>query len=67
MIAMSDHITKRQNKTLLMYHLVCPAKYRRDVFSVEVEKTLKLTCIEISKWYEISYLEIGVDDDHVHF
>jgi len=31
MLAMSEHITKRHNKTLLLYHLVCPAKYRRDI------------------------------------
>jgi len=31
-----------------MYHFVCPAKYRRVVFSEEVDKTLKEVCIEIS-------------------
>lgn len=29
------------NKTLLLYHMVCPAKYRRKVFTEEVEQTLK--------------------------
>ena len=67
MLAMSEHITKRHNKTLFLYHLVCPAKYRREVFSEEVEKTLKRTCNEISKWYEIRYIEIGSDKDYVHF
>ncbi|HBE45609.1 MAG TPA: IS200/IS605 family transposase, partial [Deltaproteobacteria bacterium] len=28
---MSEHIFKRHNKTLLLYHIVCPAKYRRKV------------------------------------
>jgi REP element-mobilizing transposase RayT len=28
---------------------------------------LKQTCIEIEKRYEINFLEIGVDKDHVHF
>jgi REP element-mobilizing transposase RayT len=28
---------------------------------------LKNICIEISKRYEINFVEIGVDDDHVHF
>ena len=59
---MSEHITKRYNKTLLLYHLVCLAKYRRDIFSEEVEKTLKEVCIEIGKWYEIDFLEIGNRD-----
>jgi putative transposase len=50
-----------------MYHIVCPAKYRRTVFSNEVETKLKEICGEIQKRYEIEFLEIGSDDDHVHF
>ena len=50
-----------------MYHIVCPAKYRRTVFSDEVEIKLKEICGEIQKRYEIEFLEIGSDDDHVHF
>ena len=50
-----------------MYHIVCPAKYRRTVFSNEVETKLKEICSEIQKRYEIEFLEIGSDDDHVHF
>jgi putative transposase len=63
----SEHIIKRHNKTLLLYHLVCPAKYRREVFTEAVEQTLKDVCVEISKRYEIYYVEIGSDEDHVHF
>jgi REP element-mobilizing transposase RayT len=29
--------------------------------------TLKETCLEIEKRYEIHFLEIGTDKDHVHF
>lgn len=32
-----------------------------------VDNKLKETCIEISKRYEIRFLEIGTDKDHVHF
>ena len=64
---MSEHIIKKHNKNLLMYHLVCPAKYRKKIFSEAIETTLKETCIEISKRYEIKFLEIGIDEDHVHF
>ena len=64
---MSEHIIKRHNKTVLLYHVVCPAKYRRDVFTEAVEKTLKEVCLGISKRYEISYVEVGSDEDHVHF
>jgi len=64
---MSEHVLKSHNKILLLYHLVFPAKYRRKVFSKEVEESLKSICIGISERYEINFVEIGVDDDHVHF
>ncbi|PIV50605.1 hypothetical protein CO115_03635 [Candidatus Falkowbacteria bacterium CG_4_9_14_3_um_filter_36_9] len=38
---MTDHIIKRHNKTVILYHLICPTKYRKKVFTEEVEKTLK--------------------------
>ena len=64
---MSEHIVKSHNKTLLLYHIVCPAKYRRDVFTQEVEEILKDVCVGISQRYEINFVEIGTDEDHVHF
>ena len=64
---MSEHIFKRHNKTLLLFHLVCPVRYRRKVFSKEVEKTLKEVCLEVSERYEIHFVEIGTDQDHAHF
>ena len=64
---MSEYIHKSHNVSVLMYHYVCPAKYRRVVFSEAVDKTLKETCEEIAKRYEIKFLEIGTDKDHVHF
>lgn len=62
-----QHIYKSHNKTLLLYHLVFPAKYRKKVFDEEVDKTLRDVCLEISDRYEIHFLEIGNDLDHVHF
>lgn len=63
----SKYIHKSHNVSLLLYHIVCPAKYRRVVFSREVDQKLKETCLEISKRYEIAFIEIGTDEDHVHF
>ena len=64
---MSEHIHKRHNKTLLMYHVVCPVKYRKKLITEEVTGILKETCEGIGERYEIEFLEIGVDEDHVHF
>lgn len=64
---MSEHIYKRHNKNLLLCHIVCPVKYRRKALTDEVEKGLKEICLEIEKRFEIGYIEIGSDDDHVHF
>jgi REP-associated tyrosine transposase len=64
---MGDLIRKSHNVSILMYHFVCVAKYRRLVITEEVDAVLKDTCIEISKRYEIRFLEIGTEGDHVHF
>ncbi len=64
---MSKYIHKSHNVSVLLYHLVCPAKYRRAVFTERVDQELKLICLEISQRYEIIFVEIGVDKDHAHF
>ncbi len=64
---MSKFIHKSHNVSVLLYHIVCPAKYRRAVFSAEVDEKLKQICSEIEKRYEIEFIEIGTDKDHVHF
>ncbi len=63
----NSHIKKRHNKSLLLYHFVCPTKYRRKVFTKEVEQTLQKICKGIEKRYEIKFVEIGSDEDHIHF
>ena len=47
--------------------MVFPAKYRKKIFDDTVDKTLKEVCLEISERYEIHFVEIGNDEDHVHF
>ncbi|OGS33446.1 MAG: transposase [Elusimicrobia bacterium RIFOXYC2_FULL_34_12] len=64
---MSEHIYKSHNKTLLLYHIVCPVKYRKRAITEGVAKTLKDTCEGISERYEIHFVEIGTDEEHVHF
>ena len=64
---MSGYLHKSHNVTVLMYHLVFPAKYRRVVFDSNVEGVLKEVCLEIESRYQVKFLEIGTDKDHVHF
>jgi REP element-mobilizing transposase RayT len=45
---------------------VFPAKYRRVVFDKTVDEILKEICIKIEERYQIKFLEIGTDKDHVH-
>lgn len=64
---MSENIHKSHNVSRLMYHFVLPTKYRQVVVDDKVERVIKETCEEISKRFEIYFLEIGTDKDHVHF
>ena len=64
---MSQYIHKSHNVSVLLYHYVCPAKYRRVIFDDSVDKILIQTCKEIGRRYEINIVEIGTDGDHVHF
>jgi len=63
----SKYIHKSHNVTVLLYHIVSSAKYRRVVFTREVDEVLVSVCDEIEKRYELRFLEIGTDEDHVHF
>ena len=63
---MSQYIHKSHNVTVLLYHLVFPIKYRRVTIDDRVDKVIRETCLEIEKRYEVHFLEIGTDKDHVH-
>lgn len=64
---MSQLIRKSHNVSILVYHFVCPAKYRRAVIDETVDRVLKAVCLSIADRYQIEFLEIGTDKDHVHF
>ena len=63
----SRFIHKSHNVSVLIYHLVTPSKYRRVIFDSSLDTSLTEICLEIEKRYEIRFLEIGSDEDHVHF
>ena len=64
---MSHLIRNSHNVSTLIYHFVCPAKYRRAVIDETVDRVLKEVCLEVAKRYHVEFLEIGTDKDHVHF
>jgi len=64
---MGEHITKRPDKTLLLYDLVFPMRYRRSVIIEEIGESLKDICLEISERYEINFVGNGYKSDNVHF
>ena len=66
-ISESEYIHKSHNASVLLCHFVCSAKYRRVVFNKAVDLRLKEICLEIEKRYDVHFLEIGTDKDHVHF
>lgn len=67
-MANSEYLRLSHNVSNLVYHFVCPAKYRRVVFDDTVDEKLKQICLGIELRYDwIHFLEIGVDKDHVHF
>ena len=63
----SSYIHKSHNVTVLIDHLVTPAKYRKVIFNEELDEYLCKICENIEARYEIRFLEIGTDSDHVHF
>src|SRR3954468_24250269 len=64
---MSLYVHKSHNVTVLLYHLVFPAKYRRAVFDAAVDQVLRDVWLGIEARYQLKFLEIGTDRDHVHF
>lgn len=64
---MSEYIHKNHNVTVLLYHLVFPAKYRRVVFDNQVDTVVKDICKDLENRYQIKFLEIGMDNDHIYF
>lgn len=64
----SNYIHNSHNVSNLVYHFVCPTKYRRIVITEDADECVKQTCAGIELRYDwIIFLEIGADKDQVHF
>ena len=64
---MSKLVRSAHNATNLVYHIVCPIKYRRNVISDKVKYTIFRTCQSIAGNHDVYFIEVGTDGDHVHF
>ena len=60
-------VRKSHNVSSLIYHIVCPIKYRRDIISDKVKYTIFRTCKTLSENHELYFIEVGADGNHVHF
>lgn len=58
---------KSHNVSVLIYHIVFPCKYRKAVLVKGVDDTVKEVCLEIEDRYDVKFLEIGTDIDHIYF
>src|SRR5215471_17233414 len=66
-MAESKYLHRSHNVWVLLYHIVCTAKYRRVVFSEHVDEVVHEVCLEIAQRYEMMVLEIGADRNHRQF
>jgi REP element-mobilizing transposase RayT len=64
---MNELIRREHKVSIIMYHIVCPAEYRRTVMSKEIDEKLIEICRGIEARYEIKFLEIGTEKEYVHF
>ena len=64
---MGRYVHKSHNKSMLLYHLVCSVKYRKNVLTDEVTATLVNVCMDLQERYsDMTFIEIGTDENHVH-
>jgi REP element-mobilizing transposase RayT len=64
---MSEIKHKQHNVSTLIYHIVCPAKYRRAVITKEADGKLREICLGTEARYEIKFLETGTEKNHARF
>src|SRR3989344_4214903 len=56
------------NAYQIHYHFVTPVKYRKAIFGLsDREQTLITTCAEIEERYNITFKQVGIDTNHVHY
>ena len=59
--------TKAHNQTKLIFHIVNCIKYRKNVLTEKGRDYLINICLDLGEKYEIEFIEIGTDKNHVHY
>ena len=55
------------NVSECFFHIQLTIKYRRKVLTPEIEQTIKTICEGFRHRYFLDIIQIGFDQDHVHF
>jgi REP element-mobilizing transposase RayT len=63
--AEDNHIYKRHNKSLLLYHLVLVIKYRKKIITEDIEYDIKNICLKIENVYYVKQLEFDFMNDEI--
>jgi len=56
---MSELVRKSHNVSILIYHYVCPAKYRRAGIDKEVDEIIKGTCWRSKSDMKYNFSRLG--------
>jgi len=62
-----EHLHQAHSVSCLLYHIVSVVKYRKKIFTPEMEEYFRHLCMNVEDGTEIIFHEIGIDLDHVHF
>src|SRR5262245_46546681 len=63
---MSAYSHQSRHVAVRMYHLVCPATYRRVVFDARVDPVRNEGCVASATRYAMIFLASGTDTEQVH-
>ncbi len=64
---MGDHIIKIHNKSASDVSFGFPFKHSQSVIKDEIGVGLKQICLDILERYEVYFIEVGYEPDHIHY
>lgn len=64
---MAAFVHKQHNVTMLCYHIVTVVKYRKPLINGGIDEDIRTMCHHIENAYDIQFIEVGMENDHVHW